>query len=140
MLLLLERLFSLETDFAFEPAKQKKALHSLLAQHSKAHILVVEVNGEVVGMCTVQVLISTAEGGDVGLIEDVIIAPPHRNQGLGKSLLAAMCDWCSRHGLSRLQLLADRDNSAALAFYKKTGWQQTKLICLRKSGNTASRI
>lgn len=36
---------------------------------------------QVVGMITVQKLISTAEGGYVGLVEDVIIEPEVRGKG-----------------------------------------------------------
>jgi len=34
--------------------------------------------------------------------------------------------------VSRLQLLADRNNIQATDFYQKLGWQATQLICLRK--------
>ena len=35
-------------------------------------------------------------------------------------------------GLSRLQLLADKNNHLAIGFYKNMGWGSTNLICLRK--------
>jgi hypothetical protein len=34
--------------------------------------------------------------------------------------------------MKRLQLLADAENEPALAFYGKSGWKRTQLICLRK--------
>jgi hypothetical protein len=47
--------------------------------------------------------------------------------------MAALVDGAVAHGLVRLKLLADGGNRPALAFYRKTGWQETQLICLRKS-------
>ena len=38
-------------------------------------------------MCTVQTLISTAEGGPVGLVEDVIVRADYRGHGIGARLL-----------------------------------------------------
>ena len=40
--------------------------------------------------------------------------------------------WAAERDLTRLQLLADRDNTAALKFYEAMGWQPTRLVCLRK--------
>ncbi len=40
--------------------------------------------------------------------------------------------WARHHSTTRLQLLADRTNDDALAFYKGIGWLPTRLICLRK--------
>jgi len=83
-------------------------------------------------MCTVQTLISTAEGGPVGLIEDVIVHRDYRGTGIGARLLFAAADWARIKGMSRLQLLADYDNRAALNFYASQRWETTRLICLRK--------
>lgn len=31
-----------------------------------------------------------------------------------------------------MQLVADRNNTQALAFYDRLGWRRTQLLCLRK--------
>jgi GNAT superfamily N-acetyltransferase len=41
-------------------------------------------------------------------------------------------DWARERGVKRLELLADRNNSPALEFYRKLNWQSTQLICLHK--------
>ena len=75
-----------------------------------------ELLGErrVLGMCTVQTMISTAEGGRVGLLEDLVVAADFRNQGQGEKLLAEAVRWAECQGLKRLQLLADKNNLSAL--------------------------
>ena len=86
----------------------------------------------VVGMCSVQTHISTAEGGPAGIVEDVVVHRDHRGRGIGGSLLGSAMAWCTKQGITRLTLLADRDNAPALQFYFSRGWTGTGLICLRK--------
>lgn len=132
---LLGQLFAVEADFAFDPAKQRAGLRLLLDRPS-AHVAVAAAEsvtgGRVVGMCSVQTLISTAEGGPVGLVEDLVVDEAWRNRGIGGRLLRAVERWSERRGLRRLQLLADRDNAVALTFYPKRGWNPTRLVGLRR--------
>ncbi|MDH4320392.1 MAG: GNAT family N-acetyltransferase [Desulfobulbaceae bacterium] len=132
---LLELLFAIEKDFVFDPVRQRRGLAMLIA-NEWATVLVGVAAGRVVGMCTGQLTISTAEGGPSLLIEDVVVEPAHRGTGLGTSLLNAVAAWATEHGAERLQLLADRDNDAGLHFYQKRGWQRTAMICLRKRVTT----
>ncbi len=130
---LLNALFAIEADFYFDPDKQTHGLNLLLAS-AKDRIFVAASlkDNKVLGLCTVQTLISTAEGGPVGLLEDLIVAANFRHQGIGAKLLAEAVNWAECQGLKRLQLLADKNNGAALDFYQKQGWQATQLVCLRK--------
>ena len=130
---LLKELFTIEEDFDFDQEKQARGLNLLLDSEKNCFIVAQLFNdGKVLGMCTVQTLISTAEGGQVGLLEDLIVAADFRHQGIGAKLLAGAVNWADRRGLTRLQLLADKNNLPALNFYQKQGWQSTQLVCLRK--------
>ncbi len=73
LVLLLEALFSIEADFLIDYDKQATGL-DLLINSSKDCVWVAEVGGidQVVGMCSIQTMISTAEGGLVGVVEDLI--------------------------------------------------------------------
>jgi len=128
---LLEELFILERDFAPDAARQISGLKMLLKK-TDAIVLVAETGGRVVGLCSVQTLISTAQGGAVGLLEDMVVARGTRRRGIGRELLRAAEKWAEERRLTRLQLLAESDNEAALKFYFKCGWQRTGLICQRK--------
>jgi GNAT superfamily N-acetyltransferase len=83
-------------------------------------------------MATVQTLVSTAEGGRVGLVEDLVVQRNLRGHGVGTQLIEAILTWARSQGLTRLQLLADRDNQKALDFYASRKWDHTRLICLRR--------
>jgi len=128
---LLRMLFGIEADFAFDAARQRQGLVMLLAQEA-AVVLVAEAAGQVIGMCTGQMIISTAEGGFALLVEDVVVAGPWQGKGVGRELMTALEQWAASRKIARLQLLADRNNTAALEFYRTLGWQGTELICLRR--------
>jgi GNAT superfamily N-acetyltransferase len=129
--MLLELLFSFETDFYFDASRQQKGLEMLLA-HPLARVFVAEVEQMVIGMCSGQIVISTAEGGPALLVEDVVVRSDWQGRKTGSLLLDALSRWAIGKGISRLQLLADNTNQKALGFYKKLGWQTTNLIALRK--------
>jgi homocitrate synthase NifV len=131
MIELLRQLFSIEQDFEFDHDKHLAGL-KMLCTDKDSCILIAESAGRVIGMCTLQILISTAEGDKVGLIEDMIIEAGSRHKGVGSLLLERMSARARKSGLKRLQLLADLDNSAAFEFYRKHHWRETKLLCLRK--------
>ncbi len=133
LIALLNELFDIETDFCGDAEKQRTGL-TLLLNSDSACVFVAQRtdNNEVIAMCSVQTLISTAEGGHVGLVEDVIVNTAYRGHGIGKKLLRHLTDWAVQHDFKRLQLLADKTNAPALAFYNQQHWQTTQLIALRK--------
>jgi len=132
---LLRELFSIEVDFEFNAVRQEKGLSMMMSSPGIRCVMVAEVNQQVVGMCTAQLVVSTAKGGFSGLVEDMVIRPEYRKGGLGRSLLEAVNIWCIHKGARRIQLLADKNNTKALTFYEKCNWQKTQLICLRKTGD-----
>ena len=130
MVRLLDLLFAMEADFRPDPARQRQGL-ALLLDDGRARVLVAERADGVVGMCTGQLVVSTAEGGPALMVEDVVVDPDHRGRGVGRALLAALADWARGRGVRRLQLLADGTNGPALAFYDRLGWRATALVCRR---------
>lgn len=128
---LLALLFAIEEDFAFDATCQRRAL-AMMLEADDAVVLVAEAANRVIGMCSGQLTLSTAEGGPALLVEDVVVASPWQGRGVGRQLMTALEQWAGARKIGRLQLLADRTNSAALEFYKRCGWQGTELICLRK--------
>lgn len=131
LLPLLAYLFGIEQDFQPDSVKQGKGLDQLM-RSPQAHLAVAEAQGKVIGMASLQWVISTAEGAPAGWIEDVVVDPAWQGRGVGGRLLDYLADWARSRGITRLQLLADRDNPPALAFYRAKGWSETSLIALRK--------
>ncbi|MFI4913214.1 MAG: GNAT family N-acetyltransferase [Sedimentisphaeraceae bacterium JB056] len=129
---LLTELFSIEQDFEPDDAKQTAGLSMLIESPEQGVILIATYDNDIIGMVSLQILISTAQGSKVGLIEDMVISSRYRKMGIGEKLLNEMENWAKNNSLTRLQLLADVDNHPALKFYAKNNWQSTKLIALRK--------
>ncbi len=130
---LLDELFSLESDFEPNVVKQVKGLGMLISDPSGLSLVIVAVDkgGTIIGMATVQALVSTAEGGRVGFVEDVVVDSRFRCRGVGTMLLARIIDWACENKFKRLQLLADRTNHVAVDFYYSRGWSATSLNCMR---------
>jgi GNAT superfamily N-acetyltransferase len=129
---LLGQLFSIEADFTPDAARQRLGLALMLSEHRVRAVLVAERGAEVLGMVTAQLVVSTAEGGLSALVEDMIVKEGARGVGIGRALLEGIERWALERGATRLQLLADRENAPALAFYDRAGWSRTQLVCLRK--------
>jgi len=130
---LLRVLFTLEEDFSYNERVQRRGMALLISrQGPERQVFVAEKGGRVAGMCSIQTLISTAEGGVVGQVEDVVVGDGCRGNGIGNALMDAVDGWAREKGLKRLQLLAEKGNTQALKFYRSRGWEITNLICVRK--------
>jgi ribosomal protein S18 acetylase RimI-like enzyme len=121
MVKLLHELFAIEDDFVFNEENQSCALE-LLLQNSQSVVLVAEIYNDVIGMITLQRVISTAMGGYVGVIEDVVVSKAYRGVGVGTKLLSALIAKADERGWKRLALGADLRNTKAIGFYQKYGF------------------
>lgn len=129
---LLYELFTLESDFKPERAKQVSALRWILDHPGHGRLFVLRDGHAVVGMANALISISTAEGGPVLILEDVIVAASHRGGGHGRRLVEHVLRWAAGQGMQRVTLLADKDNAAALAFYQRLGFEESAMVVRRK--------
>ena len=125
---LLQVLFSIEQDFRPDPEKQERGLRKILARPENAVIMTArDDQGNVIGMVSAQLVVSTAEGAYSAWVEDMVIAEGWRSRGVGRRLLSSALDWARLRGATRAQLLVDLDNEPALGYYDHLGWQATRL-------------
>jgi GNAT superfamily N-acetyltransferase len=136
---LLGLLFSQEADFQPDPARQTRALTMILAQPAVGCIFVARVAGRVVGMVNLLFLVSTAEGGRVIQLEDFVVHPDFRGQGLGRQLLAQVLAFAQREHFSRITLLTDAHNADAQRFYLRHGFALSTMVPLRLHLNPRQR-
>lgn len=129
---LLAELFALESDFRPARDKQLRGLRAVLDNPAAGRLFVLRIDGRVAGMANALITISTAEGGRVLLLEDVIVHREYRGGGLGRRLVEHVLEWAREQGMTRATLLADRDNAAALDFYRKLGFAPSHMTVLRK--------
>lgn len=129
---LLIELFSQEHDFTPEPEKQRAGLRLLLEHPELGRLFVLRIDGHVVGMANAVITVSTAEGGRVMLLEDVIVRREHRGRGLGALLVQHVLDWAKAEGMTRATLLTDHDNAVGQAFYGRLGFEPSAMRVLRR--------
>ena len=129
---LLSELFTLESDFRPERDKQLRGLRLILATPALGRLFVLRVDEKVAGMANALITVSTAEGGEVILLEDVIVRSDLRGGGMGRRLVEHVLNWGQEQGITRVTLLADQDNQPALDFYRKLGFGHSHMTVLRK--------
>ena len=75
--------------------------------------------------------ISTAEGGFVVLLEDVIVHHEFRGRGVGSQLLGHAIEYAKRKEFLRITLLTDRINEEGHEFFARLGFFKSQMIPLR---------
>lgn len=132
MVKLLGELFTIEDDFTINTENQSRGL-ALLLENAHSIVLVAERDNNVVGMITLQRVISTAMGEYVGIIEDVIITQECRGLGIGTKLLESAIDEADQRQWGRLTLGVDLRNTKAIDFYKKYGFSTSHIGLMYRS-------
>ncbi len=130
---LLAELFAIESDFNPERSRQIAGLGLILDNPAMGQLFVARVDGEMAAMANALITISTAEGGRVVVLEDVIVRERHRSLGIGRRVVQHVLDWAAREGMTRVTLLADGDNAPATAFYQKLGFRPSAMRVWRKT-------
>jgi len=128
---LLVDLFTQEQDFVPNRVKQMRGLRLLLEEPSRGRIFVLRQNGRIVSMINLLFTISTAEGGFVVLLEDVIVHSEHRGEGFGDRLLRYAIQYAREKGFLRITLLTDRSNEETQRFFKERGFFISNMIPMR---------
>lgn len=128
---LLYDLFSQEADFIPNRDKQIRGLRLILEQPNRGRIFVLRNGTRIIGMINLLITISTAEGGFVLVLEDLVIHRDHRGQGYGASLLKHALEYGRQKGFLRVTLLTDKLENKARAFYERHGFQQSGMVPMR---------
>lgn len=128
---LLYDLFSQEADFIPNRDKQIRGLQLILEQPSRGRIFVLRNGTRIIGMINLLITISTAEGGFVLILEDLVIHRDHRGQGYGGRLLTHALHYAKQKGFLRITLLTDKLENRAHAFYARHGFQPSEMMPMR---------
>jgi len=135
---LLMDLFAQESDFRPDFNSQIRGLRLILEQPSRGRVLVLRSATQIIGMINLLFTISTAEGGFVILLEDLIIHKDFRGQGFGSELLKHAIEYAKQKDFLRITLLTERAGEEALAFFEKHGFQRSGMVPMRLWLGTAA--
>ncbi|MEI6707163.1 MAG: GNAT family N-acetyltransferase [Methylococcales bacterium] len=128
---LLGILFSQEIEFKADANAQKRGLRAIVTNPDVGVILVARHNDSLVGMVNILFTVSTALGGRVAILEDMIVLPSKRGSGVGSQLLKAAIVTARKNNCQRLTLLTDSDNEIAHRFYEKHGFTRSPMLPFR---------
>jgi GNAT superfamily N-acetyltransferase len=133
MAALLAELFAQEAEFEPDAGAQRRGLSLLLENADRGVVLVAERDGAVAGMTVLLYTVSTALGGTVALLEDMVVRTDARGGGTGGRLLDAAIERARADGCLRITLLTDAGNGSAQRFYRRAGFAPSPMIPLRLS-------
>ena len=128
---LLAILFSQETEFQPNHTSQVAALKILLNNPELGEIIVARSTNQVIGIVSLLYTVSTALGGRVALLEDMLIHPDFRNQAIGSCLLSHAVNIAREKGCRRITLLTDKHNLPAQRFYRRHGFKASEMLPMR---------
>jgi GNAT superfamily N-acetyltransferase len=128
---LLTLLFQQETDFQPDVEKQCRGLRWIIECPEVGGILVLREGPTVLGMVNVLYTVSTACGGRVAIVEDMVVRPGSRNRGLGSLMIRRAIEFAWAAGCLRVTLLTDRTNDSAIRFYQRHGFAPSGMVPFR---------
>ena len=130
---LLNSLFNQEAEFVPDRQTQTIGLAAVINGSEAGDILVAREDGEIVGTMNLLYTVSTALGTRVALLEDMVVFPNRRGQGIGSTLIRHAVKSAKEKGCTRITLLTDGDNEEAQRFYKRHGFSRSPMIAFRMS-------
>jgi len=105
----------------------------LLEHPAQGFVFVAQKDGQVIGLISLIITISTAEGGLVLLVEDIVVARDCRNRGFGSMLLEHTARYAREKGFLRVTLLSQQCTETARRFFKKRGFADSEMIPMQLS-------
>ena len=128
---LLSILFAQEEEFTPYLEAQAQGLAQIVDNPEVGAVLVAREGDQVLGMVSLLFTVSTALGGRVVWLEDMVVSAKARDAGLGSRLLAQAISLARAQGCKRITLLTDRANEAAQRFYRQQGFVTSSMVPMR---------
>jgi GNAT superfamily N-acetyltransferase len=129
---LLQTLFTQEAEFTPNEIQQTAGLTGIINNSEVGDVVIATENDEIVGMVILLYTVSTALGGIVAILEDMVVSANMRGKGIGAKILNFAFTLAKSKGCLRITLLTDNDNIPAQKFYNKHGFNHSSMIVLRK--------
>ena len=128
---LLGELFSEESDFRPNKDKQLRGLRLIFEQPNRGRVFVLRRDRAIVGMINLLFTISTAEGGFVILLEDLVVHRTYRDHGYGSDLLNYAINFARQKNFLRITLLTDRPEIRSQNFFRRHGFHDSSMMPMR---------
>ena len=100
-------------------------------QPNRGRVFVLRRDRTIVGMINLLFTISTAEGGFVILLEDLVVHDAFRGHGYGSQLLEYAINFAKQKKFLRITLLTDRPELRSQNFFKRHGFFESQMLPMR---------
>jgi len=128
---LLDLLFEQEAEFLPDRELQSAGLRRIIDHPEIGRILLLRKGNAIIAMVNLLFTVSTALGGQVAILEDMVVDPDYRRQGAGSMLLREAISFAESSGCLRITLLTDKANEAAQRFYSRHGFRESAMVPMR---------
>lgn len=127
----------LETDGQVLDLPAAESIFARMQQYPNYTVYVAVAEGQIVGSFELLIMDNLAHvGAPSGIVEDVVVHPAWRGQGIGKQMMAFALQQCRQAGCYKLALSSNRKREAAHRFYEALGFEKhgySFVACLERS-------
>ena len=95
------------------------------AKDEHSIVLVAEQDGDLMGMCCLNLYGFDSEKGTVLWLREIAVRPSYQGCGIGRALIQSAINWGMDHGAKRSFLSCDADNVGAIGLYQSFGYRST---------------
>lgn len=107
------------------PEHGEKAFREMAALEGY-HLLVAELDGQVVGTTVLAVLPGLAHGiSHWGVVEFMVVDEAHRSRGIGRALIDRATEIAQAAGCYKIMLGSNKQRHDAHRFYRRAGYEAT---------------
>jgi len=128
---LLGELFTQESDFRPDKKKQLHGLRLIFEEPNRGRVFVLRRDRTIVGMINLLFTISTAEGGFVVVLEDLVVHDTFQGKGYGSMLLEYAINFAKQKNFLRITLLTDRPELRSQSLFKRYGFYESSMMPMR---------
>lgn len=89
---------------------------------------VAERQGSVIGFVSLVFYKTTFHAGGTALINELVVDPQYRGQGIGRALIEHAKQEAGARGMEELEVGTESGNKAAQAFYRRCGFDEEHIL------------
>jgi len=101
-----------------------KLLGDVIADPAHGFLLVARDKDQIVGVAYVATILSAEHCGHIAWLEELYVAPAHREKGVGTALVAAVVERAREIGMVAIELEVDVGHKRAESLYQRFGFRQ----------------
>jgi GNAT superfamily N-acetyltransferase len=99
------------------------AVEGVLYRPERGSLFVVAMQGIIIGVAYLSFTWTLEHGGKTAWLEELYVVPEHRNGGIGRALLTAVCDHVAAQGCAAVNLEVDTAHQRAAHLYAREGFR-----------------